>query len=259
MILAIDVGNTNIVFGCIDENSTYFVARTVTDREKTSDEFAIVLKNIIEMYGVPLAKIEGSIISSVVPPLNSALRGAVEIVLGRTPLLVGPGIKTGLNILIDNPAQLGSDLVVDAVAAIHAYEKPLIIIDMGTATTFSVVDQKSNYLGGAICSGLKVSLDALTARTSQLQSIGLEPAKAVIGRNTIDCMKSGAIYGSAAMLDGMIDRIEEEMGEKTTVVVTGGLGKFVVPYCKHKIIYDDALLLKGLWLIYQKNIEKINL
>ncbi|MEG1873101.1 MAG: type III pantothenate kinase, partial [Ruthenibacterium sp.] len=166
---------------------------------------------------------------------------------------IGPGIKTGLNILIDNPAQLGSDLVVDAVAAIHAYEKPLIIIDMGTATTFSVVDQKGNYLGGVICSGLKISLDALTARTSQLQSIGLEPPKSVIGCNTVDCMKSGAIYGGASMLDGMIDRIQEEMGQKAIVVATGGLGKFVVPYCKHPIIYDDALLLKGLWLIYKKN------
>lgn len=253
MILAIDVGNTNIVLGGIDEKGTYFVARTVTDREKTTDEFAIIFKNIIEMNGIPLEKIEGSIISSVVPPLNSALRGAVETVLGRTPLFIGPGIKTGLNILIDNPAQLGSDLVVDAVAAIHAYEKPLIVIDMGTATTFSVIDQKSNYLGGVICPGLKISLDALTARTSQLQSIGLEPAKSVIGRNTIDCMKSGAIYGSASMLDGMIDRIEQELGQKATVVATGGLGKFVVPYCTHKIIYDDALLLKGLWLIYQKN------
>ncbi|MEG2770663.1 MAG: type III pantothenate kinase, partial [Oscillospiraceae bacterium] len=145
------------------------------------------------------------------------------------------------------------DLVANAVAGIHSYEKPLIVIDMGTATTFSVIDEKSNYLGGVICSGLKISLDALTTKTSLLQSIGLEPTKSVIGRNTIDCMKSGAIYGNASLLDGMLERIETEIGQKATVVATGGLGKFIVPYCKHEIIYDDALLLKGLWLIYKKN------
>lgn len=253
MILAIDVGNTNIVLGGIDEKGIYFVGRISTDKGKTADEFAIGFKNIIDLNGIPIDRITGGIISSVVPPINSALSEAVEKVVGRVPMFIGPGLKTGLNILIDNPAQLGSDLVVDAVAAIHEYEKPLIIIDMGTATTISVVDQKSNYLGGVIYPGLKVSLEALTGRTSQLQSISLEPSKKAIGTNTIDCMKSGVIYGNAAMLDGMIERIEEELGQTATVVATGGLGKCVVPYCKHKVIYDDTLLLKGLWVIYQKN------
>lgn len=253
MILAIDVGNTNIVLGGIDQDGIYFVARMATDKGKTADEYAISFKNIIEMNNVALDRIKGSIISSVVPPLNSALSEAVEKVLGRAPLFVGPGIKTGLNIIIDNPAQLGSDLVVDAVAAAHQYEKPLIVIDMGTATTFSILDKNSNYLGGIISPGLKISLESLTRRTSQLQSIGLEPPKKVIGRNTIHCMQSGAIYGNASMLDGMIERIEEEIGEKATVIATGGLGEYVVPYCKHDIIYDSELLLKGLLLIYQRN------
>ncbi|MEG2597148.1 MAG: type III pantothenate kinase, partial [Oscillospiraceae bacterium] len=234
----------------MDQEKIYFVGRMATDRSKTEDEYAIGFKNIIELNGFDPQSIEGSILSSVVPPLGNVLKEAIQKTTGTTPLIVGPGVKTGLNIKIDNPAQLGSDLVVNAVAAIREYEKPLIIFDMGTATTLSVINSAGSYLGGMIVPGVKVSQETLTARTSQLPSISLEPPQKVIGTNTIDCMKSGAIYGNAAMLDGMIERVEEELGEIATVVATGGLSKCIVPYCNKKIICDNDLLLKGLWFIY---------
>ena len=174
-------------------------------------------------------------------------------VLGKTVKIVGPGVKTGLNILMDNPAQVGSDRIVNAVAAINEYPAPLIIIDMGTATTFCVVDEKKNYIGGMILPGVRISLDALTSRTSQLSRISIEAPKKTIGKNTIDCMKSGIINGNAACIDGMVQRIERELGQKATVLATGGLAKKIVPYCEQKIIVDDELLLKGLRLIYNKN------
>lgn len=256
MILALDVGNSNIVIGCIDEHKIHFISRLTTDAGKTADEYAISFKNLVDLYQVNLTSVEGAIISSVVPPLNSILSEAVKRATGHTPMLVGPGLKTGLNIMIDNPGQLGSDLVVDAVAAIQLYPQPTIVLDMGTATTASVIDKHGNYRGGMIIPGLRVSLDALTGRTAQLPKISLDPPKKVIGLNTIDCMRSGILHGQAAMLDGLIDRIEGELGEKTTVVATGGLAKFIVPLCKREIICDDDLLLRGLLFIYQKNKRK---
>jgi type III pantothenate kinase len=253
MILALDVGNTNIVIGCISDEKIYFVGRLSTDIERTEEEHAITFKNIIEMYGVDISEIEGAIISSVVPPLINVLTDAVTKITGKEPLVVGPGVKTGLNILMDNPAQLGSDQVVDAIAALAQYKPPLIILDMGTATTISVVDKDANYTGGLIVPGVKLAVEALSGRTSQLPFISLEAPKRLIGKNTIDCMKSGMIYGTAAMIDGVVERIEETLGQKATVVATGGLGEIVTPFCKKDIIYDDNLLLKGLLLIYNKN------
>lgn len=252
MLLALDVGNTNICIGCIEGETILFTGRLSTDHSKTADEYAISFNSIIRLYGHRASDIDGSIISSVVPPLNQTLRDAVNRLTGTTPLLVGPGVKSGLNILLDNPAQTGSDLVVDAVAAIAQYPKPLIIIDMGTATTVSVVNEQGGYMGGLILPGVRISQDTLTGRTSQLPRIALEPPAHVIGKNTIDCMKSGAIFGQAAMLDGLIERIEEELGHKTTVIATGGLAGCIVPYCKREIIYDNDLLLKGLRIIYEK-------
>ena len=166
---------------------------------------------------------------------------------------MGAGIKTGLNIRIDNPAQLGSDLVVDSVAGIAEYPVPLLIFDLGTANTVCVIDKNKNYLGGMIYPGIGVSLDSLTAHASQLGGISLEAPEHMIGKNTVECMKSGVIYSSAAAMDGIIDRLEEELGEKVTVVATGGLAKRIVPYCRRKVILDDNLLLKGLSIIYHKN------
>ncbi len=253
MILAIDIGNTNTVIGCFDNEKILFVERLSTDTTKTVLEYAIGIKNVLEMYHIDPSDMNGSIISSVVPPVTNMFREAIEKITGSSVMIVGPGVKTGLNILMDNPAQVGSDLIVNAVAGIAEYPLPLVIIDMGTATTIEIVDQNRNYIGGMILPGMKVSLDSLTSRTSQLPRISMEAPKRVIGKNTIECMKSGVIYGNASCLDGMIDRIEQELGMRTTVVATGGLAGSVVPHCVHSIIHDDALLLKGLMQIYKKN------
>jgi type III pantothenate kinase len=253
MILAIDIGNTNIVIGCIKGDDILFVERLSTDTTKTVLEYAISFKNVLEMYHLDPDDFQGSIISSVVPPVTNIVKEAAIKIAGMDVIVVGPGVKTGLNILMDNPAQLGSDLVANAVAGIAEYKTPLILIDMGTATTISVVDKKNNYIGGMILPGIRVSSDSLTSRTSQLPRISVEAPKKLIGTNTIDCMKSGMIYGNASCIDGMIQRINKELGEQATVVATGGLAPSIIPHCQEEIIIDDALLLKGLKLIYQKN------
>ena len=253
MILAIDVGNTNIVLGGLDEKNIYFTARLSTNKFKTSDEYAIMLKNVLELNRIAAGAMEGGIISTVVPALSDVLRTAVHKLIGHTPMLVGSGRKTGLNILMDNPAQTGSDLVVDAVAALAEYPKPIMIFDLGTATTLSVVNRKGNYIGGMIIPGVVVAMEALSNGTSQLPHISLDNPKKVIGTNTIDCMKSGVVYGNAAMLDGIIERVEEELGERASVVATGGLAGKIVVHCKRDIICDENLTLKGLRILYYKN------
>ena len=253
MILAIDIGNTNIVVGCIDKEKTYFIERLSTVRTKTELEYAVDIKVVLDLYHVKRGDIEGCIISSVVPQITNIAKLAVEKILKKEPIGLGPGVKTGLNIMMDHPGQLGADLVADAVAGIAEYQVPLIIVDMGTATTVSVVDDKKNYVGGMIMPGMRVSLDALTARASQLSGISIEAPKRLIGKNTIECMKSGVLYSNAAAIDGIIERIEEEIGQKATVIATGGLAKKIVPHCKKEIILDEYLLLKGLMVIYEKN------
>lgn len=253
MILTLDMGNTNIVVGGIDKEKTYFVERITTSQGKTDLEYAINIKNILEIHKIQLSEIEGSILSSVVPPLNETLLSAVEKICGFRPLLVGSGMKTGLNILMDNPKTVGSDLIVDAVGALNEYPCPIIFIDMGTATTMFVIDQSGSYVGGVILPGLKVSLDSLSSKTAQLPHISLDLPGKVIGKNTIDSMRAGIVYGNVSMIDGIIDRMEAELGSPATAVATGGLAKFITPLCKHPIIYDDTLLLKGLLILYEKN------
>lgn len=254
MLLAIDVGNTNIVLGCFDENNQIlFRERLSTNQSATALEYVSGIRMALEMHEIDKNLIDDAIISSVVPSVTATLKEAVMKYTGRKPMIVGAGIKTGLNIVIDNPAQLGSDLVVDAVAGLDEYPVPQIIIDMGTATTLSVINAKKQYIGGVIMTGMAVSMNALVDKTSQLPKISFEAPKKVIGSNTVDCMKSGIMYATASSLDGMISRIEEELGEPCTVIATGGLAGIVIPLCKKKIILDDDLLLKGLSLIYQKN------
>ena len=252
MILAVDIGNSNIVLGCIQGQTIEKEARIATDLIKTSDQYCAELKNMLDLLEVSVSSIEGSIISSVVPPLLNSFKTAIRKLTGLTPLVVGPGIKTGLNILLDNPAIAGGDLIVGAVAALAEYPAPMLIIDMGTATTITAIDAKGNYLGGCICPGVKIAAEALSSRTAQLPAISLEAPKKAIGRNTVDSMRSGLMMGSAAMLDGMIDRMEEELQE-TTVIATGGIARFVIPMCKRKIYYDKDLLLKGLLRLYENN------
>lgn len=253
MILAIDIGNTNIVVGCIDKEKIYFIERLSTVRTKTELEYAIDLKTVLDIYHIRRTDIEGCIISSVVPQITNVAKLAAEKILKKEVLVLGPGVKTGLNIMLDNPGEMGADRVADAVAALTYYPVPLVIVDMGTATTVSVVDEKKRYLGGMILPGVRVSLDALTSRASQLSGISIEEPKKLIGKNTVDCMKSGILYGNASAVDGIIDRIEEELGKKVTAIATGGMSGKIIPHCKRKIIQDEDLLLKGLLIIYEKN------
>lgn len=253
MILAIDIGNTNIVVGCIDDEKTYFIERLSTVRTKTELEYAVDLKTVLDIYHIKKTEIEGCIISSVVPQITDIARLAAEKILKKEVMVLGPGVKTGLNIMMDNPGQLGADMVADAVAGLASYPVPFIVIDMGTATTVSVVNDKKQYIGGMILPGVGVSLDALTSRASQLSGISIDAPKHIIGKNTIECMKSGVLYSNAAALDGIVERIEEELGQRTTVIATGGLAKKIVSHCKREVILDEDLLLKGLRVIYEKN------
>lgn len=256
MILAVDIGNTNIVLGCIEGKGIVKEARMATDLIKTSDQYCAELKVMLDLLEVDRHAIEGSIISSVVPPVLNSFKTAIIKLTGKAPLVVGPGIKTGLNILLDNPAMAGGDLIVGAVAALAEYKPPLLIVDMGTATTLTALDAKGNFLGGSIFPGVKISAEALSGKTAQLPAISLEAPKKAIGRNTIDSMRSGLMMGTAAMLDGMIQRMEEELGSPATVIATGGIARFVIPMCRREMIYDKDLLLKGLGLLYENNRKK---
>ena len=253
MILTIDIGNSTITLGGVRGDEIRFECRINTDRVKTSDTYCIDLKTLFEIYGVELGTIEGVIIASVVPQVLNSVRTAIRKLLGTEPLVVGPGLKTGLNIKLENPGQMGADLVAAGVAALREHKPPLVIIDMGTATTMSVLDPEGAHLGGCVCPGLRISLEALTGRTSLLPGIQLDSPRQSIGRNTADAMRSGVMYGTAAMLDGMIDRFREETGWDFTVVATGGLAKRVVPLCRHRIVYDRHLIIKGLAALYRDN------
>jgi len=253
MILVIDIGNSNIVIGGVQDDTIVFEARLRTETTKTSDQYCMDLKILLDVYKVDPESIEGSIIASVVPQVLNSMQTAVKKLIGKQSLVVGPGLKTGLNIRLENPSQTGADLVVGCVAALKEHKPPMIVVDMGTATTMVVLDETGALIGGSISPGIKISMDALTERTALLPGLQLDQPKKAIGRNTIDCMRSGIMMGSACMLDGMIDRMEEELGQKTTVIATGGIAKFVLPLCKKKIIYDKDLLIKGLASLYRDN------
>lgn len=253
MLLAIDIGNTNITLGAYDNDVLCFTARLATAHGTTSDQYAVEIKNILELHGLQAARIEDCIISSVVPSVGGAVCNAVSLLCNIVPLELGPGVKTGLNIKIDNPAQLGADLVAGAVGAISEYTLPCVVIDMGTASTISVIDRNGAYLGGVISAGVRLTLKALCENTSLLPSIDISAPKSVIGSNTVDCMKSGLIFGTAAMIDGLLDKITEELGEVPTVVATGGLSQDIIIHCNNEIIYNANLLLDGLREIYEKN------
>ena len=253
MLLAIDIGNTNLVIGCIENDKILFKARIATDRTRTSDQYGVEIKNMMEAYGVQVSDIDDCIIASVVPPVFNSVKTGVWKVIGKQPMVVGPGLKTGLNIHVDVPSQVGSDRIVVAVAALAEYKAPLILMDLGTATTMDVIEPDNVYMGGVILPGVKVALDALTSRAAQLPAISLDKPKSVVGKNTVDCMRSGMMYGTAASIDGLVERIEAELGHPATLIATGGMAQFVTPLCKREIILEKDLLLKGLNIIYKKN------
>ncbi len=254
MILAIDAGNTHIVIGMIEAGEIRNIVRLHTDPRETGTELGMKLRQLTDFHGCPPESFEGSIISSVVPQLTEPLRAAVTWLTGKRPMIVGPGMKTGMNVRIDDPSSVASDLITGSVAAAACYGTPAIVVDMDTATSMVVVDKNGCFRGGAIFPGLKLSYSALSAGTSLLPDISILPPKKVIGSNTVDSMRSGAVYGTASMIDGMIERMEEELGRTCTVVATGSFARSVIPCCRRRdIIVDSELLLKGLWTLYQKN------
>ena len=253
MILTIEIGNSTITLGGVEGSDIRFECRINTDRVKTSDTYCIDLKTLFEIYGIDMASIEGVIIASVVPQVLNSVRTAIRKLLNTEPLVVGPGLKTGLDIRLENPGQMGADLVAADVAALSEHKPPLIIIDMGTATTMAVLDPNGAHLGGCVCPGVKISLEALTGNTSLLPGIQLDSPKQALGRNTADAMRSGIMFGTASMLDGMIDRFRIETGWDFTIVATGGLAKHIVPLCHNEILYDRHLIIKGLAKLYRDN------
>lgn len=254
MILAIDIGNTNITLGGYAEDKIQFISRLATDTRRTADQYAVELYDLVRISGYAVADTEGAVIASVVPSVGDAIAKAVKKLTGIDPVVLGPGVKTGVNIKIDNPAQLGADLAAGAAGALGKYPLPCIIIDMGTATTLSVLDKSGAFVGGVIAAGVGLTLNALTQNTALLSAIPIEAPKNSIGRNTVECMQSGLVLGTAAMIDGMVNRIEKELGEECFVVATGGRAGQIIPHCSKKMNLDENLLLDGLIKIYHKNI-----
>lgn len=253
MILAVDIGNSNIVLGVYRDGALLFSTRIKTDPLRTETEHAVLLQQILLLHGIGTEELSGAAVSSVVPALTRVVCDAVGILKPVGVLIVGPGIKTGLNIRIDDPAQLGADLCCTAVGAMEKYPLPAVVIDLGTATKITVVDKYRNFIGGAIAPGVIVSLGALSRSTAQLPAIGLHSDIRVIGTNTVDSMMSGSILGTASMIDGMLDRYCEAIGDVRTAVACGGLVEAVIPHCRRNIVVDKNLLLDGLFTIYQKN------
>ncbi|MBQ9613512.1 MAG: type III pantothenate kinase [Lachnospiraceae bacterium] len=256
MILALDTGNTHTVLGLINQkNEVTNTFQMSTNVNMTAWEYAVSMKQIMELAGIECDSFDGAIISSVVPAATVILAKAVKLVTGHEPLIVGAGVKTGLNIKLDDPGEIAGDLVAAAVAAKEYYPLPCVIVDMGTATTVMVVDEGGNFLGGSILPGAGISLKALTSGTALLPGIDFVPPKKVIGSNTIDAMRGGLIYGHAGAVDGIVDRFREELGTIGSIVATGGVGRLIAPYCRNEMIIDNRLLLKGLGVIYNKTMQ----
>lgn len=256
IILAINVGNSEITIGAFSEGGELrFSSAIATLPQMTRDQYAITLSQLLEFHSVKISSVEGGIISSVVPSLTETLAQAVKVLLGRYPIVVGPGVKTGLNILIEDPAELGSDIVACASAAVQKHKAPIILVDIGTATVISAIDINGSYLGCSICPGIKLSYDALATSTAQLPQIGIKMTSDVIGKNSSESMMSGVVYGSASMIDGVADEIEKVIG-KAVILATGNLAPVIIQNCKHEIIYEENLLLEGLFLICSKNSQK---
>lgn len=253
MLLTIDIGNTNINLGIFRNGKITVSARFATEKQKTDDQFAMDFLNIFSIYKIESADISGCIISSVVPEITHHIRNAVERLTGNRAVVLSPGVKTGLNILIDNPAQLGADLAAGAVGAAAEYPLPAFVVDLGTATKIYAVDINKSFRGCMIAPGVAISLKALTDTSSLLPTISLEPPKKACGTNTVESMQSGIVLGTASMIDGLINLFAEELGEPASIIATGGLSSFITPVCSHEIKYDCDLVLKGLKVIFEKN------
>ncbi|ETT74933.1 type III pantothenate kinase [Paenibacillus sp. FSL R7-0204] len=254
MILVVDIGNTNIVLGVYRGSELLHHFRLSTARGSTVDEYGVMIHNLFSMSNLSFRDVEGVIISSVVPPLVQVIVEMCVKFIGKDPLLVGPGIKTGLNLRYENPREVGADRIVNAVAAIEQYKCPLVVVDFGTATTFDCIDAGANYLGGAIVPGLGISTEALYLRASKLPRIELEKPKKVIGRNTVHAMQAGIIFGYAGQVEGIVRRIKQEMNAPVLkVIATGGLASLIASETECIDEVNPMLTLEGLRIIYNRN------
>lgn len=254
MILVMDVGNTNIVLGIFDKSRLLHHWRLSTNRRATEDEYGVLVHHLFDMAGIRFEQIEGVIISSVVPPLMFALEQFCVKYLHISPMIVGPGIKTGLNIRYENPREVGADRIVNAVSAIELYGPPLVIVDFGTATTYCYIDESGNYLGGAITPGIGISTEALYQHAAKLPRIELTKPKNIIGRNTVQSMQAGIVYGYAGQVDGIVERIAEQYKSDPHVVATGGLAELIAGESKTIKTVNPLLTLQGLQILYERNI-----
>jgi type III pantothenate kinase len=253
MIFVVDVGNTNIVLGVYQGKDLMHHWRLSTNRSATADEYGIMIHNLFQIAGIRVEDIEGVIISTVVPPLMYTLERVSTKYLKKTPLIVGPGLKTGLNIRIENPREMGADRIVNAIAGIELYGSPLIIVDFGTATTFDYIDEAGHLLGCAIAPGIGISMEALYQHAAKLPRIDLVRPKTTVGRNTITSMQAGSVFGFAGQADGIVDRMREEFASTPTVVATGGLAELIYTESKTIQIVNPLLTLQGLQIIYERN------
>lgn len=254
MLLAIDIGNTNLAFGLYNGSELVQTFRAQTVRSKTADEYAVLLRQMLMLRGHDPRDVEAAIIASVVPPLTESLTGAVRQAFAREPLTVGPGLKTGISILYDNTRDVGADRVVNAVAAFQRFQGGVIVVDFGTATTFDCVSPKAEYLGGVIVPGVEVSLDGLIQRASKLSGIELVAPPTVVGRSTPHALQSGVVYGYASLVDGLIDRIQNELEFPCQVIGTGGLAGLIADHSDRLTEVDANLTLEGLRLLHERNV-----
>lgn len=253
MLLTADVGNTNIKLGLFEGETLRHRLRFYTNGKMTSDEFAVELYTFFQIYQIDYRQIDGSIISSVVPKVTQPLTEAIEIVTGIRSLVIGPGLKSGIALKIDRPETLGGDIVCGCVGAVEKYGAPVIVIFMGTATVIAYVDADGAYRGGIIAPGVGISLDALTSGGALLPAVDLKAPPRIIGTNTVDCMRSGIMHGTACMLDGMIDKFIRESGTACRLVATGGLAPQMIQNCTHDITFEENIILDGLRSIYNRN------
>jgi len=257
MLLTIDAGNTNVVIALFDGERQVFESRVDTDSKRMADQYATLFDDIFRLYKADKSKVNGAVISSVVPPITRELHSAVKRLFGVESLTVAPGVRNNLEIKIDHPDTLGSDLVCGSVAAKHLYRSPCIIIDMGTVTKVMALDKSGAFIGCVLSPGVGIGLEAMAGKTALLPLVEFGYAKNVIvATNTADCIRSGLIYGNACMLDGLIAKFEAEIGEKCSVVATGGYCEIIIPYCEKDIAVNKGLVSEGLRLIYEMNREK---
>ena len=253
MVLCVDIGNTDIAIGGFEDDELRFVTRVSTDASKTAQEYETIVHQLISHKGVKKTDVDGAIISSVVPVLSSVLNDVMKSLYGVCSIHVSLKIDTGIEVVCDDPSSVGADLICACVAAHYVHGSPSLIIDMGTATKMMVVNDEGRFIGVSIMAGVMMSMKALSSGTAQLPQFSLDAPSHAIGTNTIDCMKSGAVFGHAAMIDGMIDRFCAEYGEELPLIATGGYSGAIIPHCKHNVTIDPDLVLKGLHIIYKRN------